>query len=127
MRRFLMSVAVISLVWTGIVGAQTKITTPEEFEKAMLAIGGAFGPVNKALASGMAADAKAGLTTMRTNLVAVQGFWEDRKKEVQINYAKAAVAGRHAGTAGGCASAAKATAWKAKLAGLWNQKETVIG
>lgn len=113
MRRFLMSVAVISLVWTGMVGAQTKITTPEEFEKAMLAIGGAFGPVNKALASGAAADAKAGLTTMHTNLIAVQAFWEARKKEVQVNYAKAAVAGVDAtlvaiDSGGDAAAAAKA-------------------
>ena len=91
MRRFLMCAAVISLAWAGLVGAQMKITTPEEFEKAMLAIGGAFGSVNKALASGATADAKTGLNTMRQNLAGVQAFWEGRKKDKQAGFAKEAV------------------------------------
>lgn len=112
MRRALMTVAAIAFAWAG-VSAQTKVTTPEEVEKAMLAIGGAFGGVNKALASGAAADAKAGLTTMRANLAGVQEFWEARKKEAQINYAKQAIAGIDAtikaiDSGGDAAAAAKA-------------------
>ena len=91
MRRFLMIVGVISFAWVG-VSAQTKVTTPEEFEKAMLAIGGAFGGVMKAAATAPA-DAKAGLTTMRENFVGVEAFWAARKKEAQVNYSKQAIAG----------------------------------
>ncbi len=112
MRRFLMCTAVIALAWTGMVGAQMKITTPEDHDKAMKAIGGAFGGVMKAAATSPA-DAKAGLTTMRANFVAVEEFWTARKKEAQVNYAKQAIAGIDAtvkaiDSGGDAAGAAKA-------------------
>ncbi len=92
MRRFLMCAFVISLVSAGMIGAQMKVATPVEHDKAMKAIGGAFGGVNKAVASGMMADAKMGLMTMHENLSGVAAFWAGKKKDKQAGIAKEALA-----------------------------------
>jgi soluble cytochrome b562 len=94
MRRFLMGVAVVlSVAWLASVGyAQTKIATPEDYDKAMKAIGGAMGATNKAIASGSLPDAKTSLATARSNMMAVQAFWVERKKDDPAMIAKDALA-----------------------------------
>ena len=93
MRRFLVCAAAVLLVaWVASAGyAQTKIATPEDYDKVMKAIGGAMGATNKAIASGSLADAKTSLATARTNMMAVQAFWVERKKDDPAMIAKDAL------------------------------------
>jgi cytochrome c556 len=91
MRRFLVCAALL-VAWVASAGyAQTKIATPEDYDKTMKAIGGAMGATNKAIASGSLADAKTSLATARTNMMAVQAFWVERKKDDPAMIAKDAL------------------------------------
>ena len=91
MRRFLVCAALL-VAWVASAGyAQTKIATPEDYDKTMKAIGGAMGATNKAIASGSLADAKMSLATARTNMMAVQAFWVERKKDDPAMIAKDAL------------------------------------
>jgi cytochrome c556 len=94
MRRFLVYAAAVLLVaWAASAGyAQMKIATPEDYDKVMKAIGGAMGATNKAIASGSLADAKTSLGTARSNMMAVQAFWMERKKDDPAMIAKDALA-----------------------------------
>jgi soluble cytochrome b562 len=94
MRRFLVFAAAVLLVaWAASAGyAQMKIATPEDYDKTMKAIGGAMGATNKAIASGSLADAKTSLATARSNMMAVQAFWMERKKDDPAMIAKDALA-----------------------------------
>lgn len=69
-----------------------KVATPEDYAKAMKAIGGAFGGTNKAVQSGALGDARAQVATVRANMAAVQAFWEDKKKDDPAMIAKDSVA-----------------------------------
>ena len=82
----------VLVAWVASAGyAQTKIATPEDYDKTMKAIGGAMGATNKAIASGSLADAKTSLATARTNMMAVQAFWVERKKDDPAMIAKDAL------------------------------------
>jgi cytochrome c556 len=69
-----------------------KVNTPEEYDKAMKAIGAAFGAVNKAVASGSTTDAKTQLATAKATMGAVQTFWVEKKKDDPAMIAKDSVA-----------------------------------
>ncbi len=93
MRRFLMCAAAMAVVWGMAIGhAQMKVTNLEEHDKAMKALGGAFGGANKAVAAGSMADVKTALATLKSTLMAVEGFWAANKKTAQVDFAKAAIA-----------------------------------
>ena len=61
--------------------AQTKVTTAEEYTTLMKTNAQANGAMNKAIGSASYADAKMQVATLRTNYMALQGFWSDKKKD----------------------------------------------
>jgi cytochrome c556 len=61
--------------------AQTKVTTAEEYTALMKTNAQANGAMNKAIGSASYADAKMQVATLRTNYMALQGFWSDKKKD----------------------------------------------
>jgi hypothetical protein len=69
-----------------------KVVTPEDYSKAMKAIGGAFGGASKAVQSGAISDARAQVATVRATMMAIQTFWEGQKKDDPAMIAKDAVA-----------------------------------
>ncbi len=72
--------------------AVAKVATPEDYDKAMKAIGAAFGATNKAVQSGAMADAKTQLATALTTMAAVQAFWVEKMKDDPAMIAKDSVA-----------------------------------
>ena len=72
--------------------AVEKIATPEDFDRAMKAMGAAFGATNKAVQSGAMADAKVQLGPALSTMMAVQAFWVARMKDDPAMIAKDAVA-----------------------------------
>jgi cytochrome c556 len=94
--------------------AQGKISTVEDYDKAMKAIGGAFGGVAKAVQGGSMAEAKTGLATARTQMVAVQAFWVEKKKDDPAAIAKDSISKMDAldKALGGTDSAAAMAAFK---------------
>ena len=119
MRRVMWSALFFSAVLAVSVGyAQApamKIATPEDLDKAMKAIGPAFGATNKAVQSGALADARTSLATARSNMAAVPGFWAANKKDDPVALAKDSLAKMDeldkvlaAGDAAGAPAAAKA-------------------
>lgn len=69
-----------------------KISTVDDYDKAMKAIGGAFGATNKAITSGAVNDAKPQLAIARSTMVAVEAFWVEKKKDDPAMLAKNALA-----------------------------------
>ena len=73
--------------------AQTKVTTPEEFDKAMKPAGGAMRNVGKMVASGApAADVKKELAILKTALTDTQSFWVLNKKDDAVKMNKESIA-----------------------------------
>jgi cytochrome c556 len=71
-----------------VVGAQAKVTTPEEHAAVMKANAGAVGPMNKAIGSGAFADARTQVATLRQNFIGLQGFWASKKKDDAVAIVK---------------------------------------
>ena len=87
MRRFrLVTLASMALVGVTLM-AQAKMSA-EEYAKLMKANAGAMQPMNKAIGSGSYADAKTQLATLRTNFMALQGFWAGVKKDDAVAIVK---------------------------------------
>ena len=79
MRRFLLCAsALVAVMCVGLVAQ--KVTTVEEYAKLMKANAQANGAMNKAIGSGSYADARMQVATLRTNYMALQGFWADKKQ-----------------------------------------------
>jgi cytochrome c556 len=73
--------------------AQNKVTTPEEFDKAMKPAGAAMRNMGKVVASGGAvADVKKELEVLRTALNDTQGFWVLNKKDDAVKMNKESLA-----------------------------------
>lgn len=70
----------------------TKISTPEDYDKAMKTIGAAFRATNQAILSGTKQDARAELAGAYLTMMAVQAFWVDQKKDDPAAIAKEALA-----------------------------------
>ena len=71
---------VMAVLAAGVI-AQTKVTTAEEYTTLMKTNAQANGAMNKAIGSASYADAKMQVATLRTNYMALQGFWSDKKKD----------------------------------------------
>jgi len=71
---------VMAVLAAGVI-AQTKVTTAEEYTALMKTNAQANGAMNKAIGSASYADAKMQVATLRTNYMALQGFWSDKKKD----------------------------------------------
>lgn len=73
--------------------AQTKVTNPEEFDKAMKPAGGAMRNMGKMVASGAAvADVKKEIAILKTALTDTQTFWVLNKKDDAVKMNKDALA-----------------------------------
>lgn len=88
MQRFLMWIPALMAVLGVVAFAQAKVTTAEEYTKVMKANAQANGAMNKAIGSGMYADARMQLATLRQNYMALQGFWVDKKKDDAVAIVK---------------------------------------
>ena len=81
------------LLWAGtIVAAQSKITTPEEFDKAMKAVNAANGTMRKAITSGAFADAKTAAAELKKQFQLAETFWVHHKKDDAVKMNQTAVA-----------------------------------
>ena len=82
MQRFLMWISMLVIVVLGgVLGAQAKLATVEDYAKVMKSNGQAVGAMNKAIGSGAYADARMQVATLRQNYMALQAFWVDKKKD----------------------------------------------
>jgi cytochrome c556 len=70
-----------------VIGAQAKMSL-EDYTKLMKSNAQAVGGMNKAIGSGAFADARAQATTLRTNYVALQGYWAGLKKDDAVAIVK---------------------------------------
>src|SRR5262245_26047964 len=88
MRRFLLCAsALMAVIGVGVI-AQGKVTTVEEYAKLMKANAQANGAMDKAIGSASYADAKTQIATLRTNYMALQGFWADKKQADAVTIVK---------------------------------------
>jgi cytochrome c556 len=81
MRRYLVFAAALMAILGSVAIAQTKVTTAEEYAKVMKSNAQANGAMNKALGSGAFADARTQLATLRQNYMAIQTFWQEKKRD----------------------------------------------
>jgi cytochrome c556 len=85
--------AILMACSTALVVAQTKVTTPEEFDKAMRPAGPAMRNIGKMVASGgAAADVKKEIAVLKTALNDTQSFWVLHKKDDAVKMNKASIA-----------------------------------
>jgi cytochrome c556 len=88
MRRFLLCASALVAVLGAAVIAQGKIAGPEDYAQMMKANAQAAGAMNKAIGSGAFADARTQVATLRTNYMALQGFWSEKKKDDAVGIVK---------------------------------------
>ena len=86
--RFLARILALVVLIGVAVMAQAKLTTVEEYAKAMKANAQAAGAMNKAIGSSAFADARTHVATLRQNYMALQGFWIDKKKDDAVAIVK---------------------------------------
>jgi cytochrome c556 len=85
--------AVLMACTTALVVAQTKITTVEEYTKAMKPAGGAMRNMGKLVASGApVADVKKEIAVLKTALADTQSFWVANKKDDAVKMNKDSLA-----------------------------------
>jgi len=81
------------IAWSGALAvAQTKVSTPEEYDKAMKPAGPAMRTVQKAFASGAYADVRKELATLKTAVADTGSFWVLHKKDDAIKLNKDSLA-----------------------------------
>jgi hypothetical protein len=88
-----MCATVLMVAWLGAIGiAQMRVTTADEYTKAMRMTSTAFGAVRTALSAATFADAKEKLATARAGFTALEGFWVDRERDDAIGIVRTALA-----------------------------------
>ena len=90
MQRFLMWTAALTVVFAVGITAQANLTL-EEHAKIMKANGQAGAGDKQALGSGVVADAKAGVATLRTNYTNLLAFYSAKKKDDAVALIKGAL------------------------------------
>jgi hypothetical protein len=90
MKRFLMWTAALTVVFAVGITAQANLTL-EDHAKIMKANGQAAQATNKALGSGVVADAKAGVATLRANYTNLLAFYTAKKKDDAVALIKGAL------------------------------------
>lgn len=88
MRRFLLCASASIAVFGAVVIAQGPLTGGEDYAKLMKANAQAAGAMNKAIGSGAYADARMHVASLRTNYMALQGFWTEKKKDDAVGIVK---------------------------------------
>ena len=90
--QFKSCVAALMVVGAGVLAiAQTKVTTPEDLDKAMKKVGPALQAANKALASGAPAEASKQLAIIKQAIIDSREFWVTHKKDDAIEANKLTV------------------------------------
>lgn len=93
MRRSSICATALMVAWLGATGiAQMRVTTADEYTKAMRMTSTAFGAVRTALAAANFADAKEKLATAREGFTALEGFWVDRERDDATGIVRTALA-----------------------------------
>jgi hypothetical protein len=72
--------------------AQMKVSTPEEYDKAMRPAGKAMGAVGKAVKSGAFADARKDLPALKAAVADTQSFWVLHKLDAAIKLNQESIA-----------------------------------
>jgi hypothetical protein len=88
MRRFLLCASALVAVLGAVVIGQGKIAGAEDYATLMKANAQAAGAMNKAIGSGAFDDARTQVVTLRTNYMALQGFWSEKKKDDAVGIVK---------------------------------------
>lgn len=88
MRRFLLCASASMAILGAVVIAQGKLGGGEDYAMLMKANAQAAGAMNKAIGSGAFADARTQVATLRTNYMALQGFWSEKKKDDAVGIVK---------------------------------------
>ncbi len=92
MRRIHVCATALMVAWLGAIGiAQMKVTTGEEYTKAMRMTSTAFGAVRTALSAAHFADAKEKLAEAREGFTALEGFWTDKERDDAVGILKTAL------------------------------------
>ena len=93
MRRIHMCATALMVACLGAIGiAQMKVTTEEEYTKAMRMTSTAFGAVRTALSAAQFADAKEKLATAREGYTTLEGFWVDKQRDDATGIVRTALA-----------------------------------
>jgi hypothetical protein len=93
MQRFVMWAIALAVAGLGATGtAQTRVSTAEEYAKAMRMTSTSFGAVRTALSSRNFADAKEKLAVAREGFAALEGFWVARDKDDAVGIVRTALA-----------------------------------
>jgi cytochrome c556 len=71
-----------------VVGAQTKVTTPEELNKVMKKVGPAMQATQKAVGAGSFDEVKTQLATVKQGVLDSQQFWVEHKRDDALKFNK---------------------------------------
>ena len=94
MRRFVVGATVsMAVLFAGIVSAQNKIASTEDYSKVMKPTAQAFIAANKAIGSGAFADAKKEVAQARQGFTTILAFWTEKQKTDAVGFAKEALTG----------------------------------
>src|SRR5260221_22878 len=93
MKQFCVWMCVLITAWAGAVSAQgVKVTTAEDFDKAMKTISSNARAVPKLLESGAFGEVKSRYVAMREQFVGVEAFWAAHKIDDAATLARNAIA-----------------------------------
>jgi len=91
MRRFATYVIAVTMLAGAVVSAQ-KVTTPEELDKTMKAVGASQGATGKAINSMAYADAAKSVAATKALLMDAENFWVVNKKDDAVKMSKDTIA-----------------------------------
>ena len=81
------------IAWSGALAVRSdKVSTPEEYDKAMKPAGAAMRTIGKAVASGAFADVRKELPALKAAIADTQSFWVEHKKDDAIKMNKESLA-----------------------------------
>lgn len=92
MRRFATYVMAVTMLAGAVLSAQQKVTTPEELDKTMKAVGAAQGATGKAINSMAYADARKSIAEIKQHLTGAEAFWVAKKKDDAVKMNKDVIA-----------------------------------
>ena len=90
MRRFATYVIAVTML-AGVVLSAQKVTTPEELDKTMKAVGAAQAATGKAINSMSYADARKSIAEIKTLLTGAEAFWVAKAKDDAVKLNKEVV------------------------------------
>jgi cytochrome c556 len=92
MRRFATYVMAVTMLAGAVLTAQQKVTTPEELDKTMKAVGAAQGATGKAINSMAYADARKSVAEIKLLLTGAEAFWVAKSKDDAVKMSKEVIA-----------------------------------